>query len=104
MGTTPSGMDHTSYCKDFVRQHDYASYLISQFYPKDAQSGYFALKAFSVRIRNPTVQLSSLTFSFKVELALVQDAVSSPMVGKMRMQFWRDAIKQISEVRRRGMY
>jgi NADH dehydrogenase [ubiquinone] 1 alpha subcomplex assembly factor 6 len=37
-------------------------------------------------------------------LALIQDAVSSPMVGKIRMQFWRDAIKQISDVRRRGLY
>jgi hypothetical protein len=65
MGTTPSGMDHTSYCKDFVRQHDYASYLISQFYPKDAQSGYFALKAFSVRMKKTygSVVVVDLLFS-----------------------------------------
>jgi hypothetical protein len=40
--------DPTGYCKDLVRKHDYESFLMSQFYPKELQSGYFALKAFSV--------------------------------------------------------
>ena len=35
----------------------------------------------------------------KVELATVQEAVSTPMIGRMRMQFWRDAVKGISDVR-----
>lgn len=30
---------------------------------------------------------------------MIQDTVSNPMLGKMRMQFWRDAVKQISAVR-----
>lgn len=30
---------------------------------------------------------------------MVQDSVSNPMIGKMRMQFWRDAVKGISDVR-----
>jgi hypothetical protein len=34
-----------------------------------------------------------------VELAMVQDNVSNAMIGKMRMQFWRDAVKEIREVR-----
>jgi hypothetical protein len=34
----------------------------------------------------------------KVELAMIQDTVSNSMLGKMRMQFWRDAVKQISDV------
>jgi len=31
---------------------------------------------------------------------MVSDNVSNSMIGKMRMQFWRDALKGISAVRR----
>lgn len=41
--------DPAGYCRDLVRRQDYESYLVSQFYPKHLQGGYFALKAFSVR-------------------------------------------------------
>ena len=37
-------------------------------------------------------------YNEKVELAMIQDTVSNSMLGKMRMQFWRDAVKQISDV------
>ncbi|KAF5360504.1 hypothetical protein D9756_005022 [Leucocoprinus leucothites] len=69
--------DPFEYCTDLVRKHDYESYLISQFWPRDLRGSYFAIKAFSV------------------ELATVQDHVSNTTIGKMRMQFWRDAIKDI---------
>lgn len=36
--------------------------------------------------------------SMEVEVAMIQDNVSNSMLGKMRMQFWRDAVKQISQV------
>ncbi|KAF8195570.1 isoprenoid synthase domain-containing protein [Pholiota molesta] len=77
----PGPSDPHAYCKDFVRKHDYDSYLNSYFYPRALQNGYFATKAFSV------------------ELAMVQDNVSNAMIGKMRMQFWRDAVKEIREGR-----
>ena len=49
-GTSAGGTkDPNVYCRDFVRTHDYESYLISQFYPKEKRNGYFALKAFYVR-------------------------------------------------------
>jgi NADH dehydrogenase [ubiquinone] 1 alpha subcomplex assembly factor 6 len=38
------------YCKDLVRKHDYEGYLTSQLYPKRFQGGYFALRAFYVRV------------------------------------------------------
>jgi hypothetical protein len=44
--------DPSGYCKVFIRRHDYESFLISQFYPKEMQGGYFALKAFYVSLRN----------------------------------------------------
>lgn len=74
-----SGTNPFQYCKDLVRKHDYEGYLISHFYPNEARGGYFALKA------------------FYVELAMVQDHVSNQTIGKMRMQFWRDAVKGINE-------
>ena len=40
--------DPAGYCKDLVRKHDYESFLTSPFYPREMQSGYFALKAFYV--------------------------------------------------------
>ncbi|KDQ62289.1 hypothetical protein JAAARDRAFT_122532 [Jaapia argillacea MUCL 33604] len=80
---TPAGGldDPVAYCRELVRKNDYESFLLSPFYPKELQGGYFALKA------------------FYVELATVQEAVSNDMIGKMRMQFWKDAVKGITDGR-----
>jgi hypothetical protein len=45
---TTGSADPSKYCKDLVRKYDYESFLTSQFYPKEMQGGYFALKAFYV--------------------------------------------------------
>jgi len=74
-GLAPGLADPVGYCKELVRKHDYESFLLAPFYPKHAQAGYFAIKAFSV------------------ELAMVQDNVSNVTIGAMRMQFWRDALQ-----------
>ncbi|KAF8319108.1 hypothetical protein DL93DRAFT_278866 [Clavulina sp. PMI_390] len=66
-----------AYCRVLVRKHDYDSFLTSYFYPRRLQPGYLAIRAFNV------------------ELATVKEQVSSVTIGKMRMQFWRDAIKSI---------
>lgn len=42
--------DPASYCKEHVRKHDYESFLTGQFYPRDIQAVYFALRAFYVRV------------------------------------------------------
>jgi hypothetical protein len=51
VSTDPKGSltDAAGYCRDFVRKQDYEGFLISQFYPKGLQGGYFALRAFFVR-------------------------------------------------------
>ena len=41
--------DPHAYCKDFVQKRDYEGYLIGQFYPREYQDAYFALRAFYVR-------------------------------------------------------
>jgi hypothetical protein len=33
------------------------------------------------------------------ELAIVQDNVSNSVIGEMRMQFWRDVVKALADVR-----
>jgi len=38
------------------------------------------------------------------ELAMVQDNVSSSIIGEMKMQFWRDAVKSLADVRRPLMH
>ncbi|KIO27028.1 hypothetical protein M407DRAFT_195197 [Tulasnella calospora MUT 4182] len=76
---TADSQDSNAYCRDLVRKHDYDSFLTSYFYPRRTHDAYFALRAFNV------------------ELALVREAVSQPMIGKMRMQFWRDAVKSIQQ-------
>lgn len=61
LGSSPDSKgvaDPAGYCKDLVQKHDYESFLTSPFYPREMQSGYFALKAFSVG-------LSLLAFIYK---------------------------------------
>ncbi|KAI9435375.1 isoprenoid synthase domain-containing protein [Russula earlei] len=83
--STPTGRTGTdeyhAYCKDFVQRHDYEAYLVSRLYPVCKRSGYFAIKA------------------FYDELAMIQDNVSSSIVGEMRIQFWRDAVKALVDGR-----
>lgn len=64
-----------------MQKRDYESYLISQFYPPEYRDGFYALRA------------------FYIELATVQESVSNPIIGNMRMQFWRDALKGIADGR-----
>lgn len=45
--------DPFGYCADLVRKHDYESYLISQFWPKDIRGPYLSIKAFSVSLTLP---------------------------------------------------
>ncbi|KAF7288556.1 hypothetical protein HMN09_01384700 [Mycena chlorophos] len=75
--TFSTAVDPAAYCQDLVRKHDYDSFLVGKFWAGPLQASYFALKAFST------------------ELAMVQDTVSNATIGAMRMQFWRDAIRDI---------
>ncbi|KAH9854677.1 isoprenoid synthase domain-containing protein [Lenzites betulinus] len=79
--TEPGVADPAAYCLNMVRKRDYESYLIGASFPRRIQGAFFALRA------------------FYVELASVQDTVSNSMIGKMRMQFWRDAVKNIADGR-----
>ncbi|KAI0086519.1 Squalene/phytoene synthase [Irpex rosettiformis] len=73
--------DPYAYCRSYVRKRDYEAFLMSHFYPNQLRDAFFALRA------------------FYVELASIQESVSNPLIGKMRIQFWRDAVKSFNDGR-----
>jgi NADH dehydrogenase [ubiquinone] 1 alpha subcomplex assembly factor 6 len=95
-GPAPGLADPVGYCKELVRKHDYESFLLAPFYPKHAQAGYFAIKAFSVG--SFVFNCGAVDELLQVELAMVQDNVSNVTIGAMRMQFWRDALQGCVQV------
>ncbi|GAA5930827.1 uncharacterized protein JCM15063_002471 [Sporobolomyces koalae] len=60
-----------------VRRGDPEAIYASYFYPAHLKPAYLALKAFNV------------------ELAGLQDQVSNQLVGRMRFQWWKDAVKGV---------
>ena len=70
-------MMRLSYCGQQVRLHDNDRYLTALLAPADRREALFAL------------------FAFNVEVAKTREAVSEPMVGQIRLQWWRDAISEV---------
>ncbi|CAH3032149.1 unnamed protein product [Pocillopora meandrina] len=66
----------SQYCINLVRNLDYENYLCLLLLPKISRTSVFAVRAFNV------------------ELARVQDSVSDPVIGRMRLQFWRDTLEE----------
>lgn len=98
-GPVPGLADPVAYCKELVRKHDYESFLLAPFYPKDAQAGYYAIKAFAVgSFIFRCAAADVFRVAWQVELAMVQDNVSNATIGTMRMQFWRDALQGCAQV------
>ncbi|MCJ1474864.1 hypothetical protein MMC13_003524 [Lambiella insularis] len=64
----------TSYCTDLLRKYDSPSYTLLPFIPAAAQPAYLAIRAFNL------------------ETARIADNVSTPEIGALRLQFWRDNI------------
>ncbi len=61
-----------------VRDGDHDRYLSALLAPPDGRQGLFAL------------------YAFNLELARVRETVSEPLIGRMRLQFWRDALQAIA--------
>jgi len=62
-----------------LRQHDRDRYLTVLFAPADRRDALVAL------------------YAFNFEIAKTREVVREPMVGRMRLQWWRDAIGEIYE-------
>jgi phytoene synthase len=66
-----------SYCAEQVRRHDRDRYLSCLFAPASRREGLFAL------------------YAFNLEVARTAEAVSEVMLGRIRLQWWRDALEEI---------
>ncbi|KAI0699093.1 Squalene/phytoene synthase-domain-containing protein [Cytidiella melzeri] len=79
-GTSDRGTQESyAYCRDFVRKRDYEAFLTCHCYPTQFQDAFFALRA------------------FHIELASIQESVSTSVIGRMRIQFWKDALKSFND-------
>ena len=60
-----------------VRRDDFDRYLTVLYAPKKEQAGLFAL------------------YAFNIELAKTREVVSEPMLGEIRLQWWREAVEEL---------
>lgn len=67
-------MAELSYCARQVRDFDNDRFLASLFADDAVREDLFAL------------------YAFNLELSKIRETVSEPMIGRMRLQFWRDAV------------
>jgi len=66
-----------SYCAREVRGNDHDRYLTALFVPADRREAVFAL------------------YAFNAEVARTREAVSEPILGQIRLQWWREALDGI---------
>ena len=65
------------YCGEELRRHDHDRYLASLFAPRVAREHLFAL------------------YAFNLEVAKTPEVVSEAMLGRIRLQWWRESIEGI---------
>ena len=65
-----------SYCANILRRQDPDRYLTALFAPADRRPDLFSL------------------YAFNLELARARESVSEPIMGRMRLQWWRDALAE----------
>jgi NADH dehydrogenase [ubiquinone] 1 alpha subcomplex assembly factor 6 len=71
--------EQLSYCAAQLRQHDPDRYLTALFAAGERREALFAL------------------YAFNLEIARTREAVSEPMMGLIRLQWWRDALSEIGQ-------
>ncbi len=76
---TPSATPrhNLSYCATKVRTYDHDRFLCALFAPEDLREDLFAL------------------YAFHLEIAKTREVVSEPLLGQIRLQWWREAIAAI---------
>ena len=68
-----------SWCADEVRRLDHDRYLTVLFAPAESREALFGL------------------YALNLEIARTREIVSEPMLGQIRLQWWRDALGEIHE-------
>jgi NADH dehydrogenase [ubiquinone] 1 alpha subcomplex assembly factor 6 len=71
-GTTP--MTYRCRIANSIRTYDAPSHILQTFIPQSSRDAYLAIRAFNI------------------DVARVADTTSTPTIGMMRMQFWRDTV------------
>jgi phytoene synthase len=64
-----------SYCAEQVRRYDRDRFLTALFAPADRREDLFAL------------------YAFNLEIAKIRETVTEPMLGRIRLQWWRETIE-----------
>jgi phytoene synthase len=70
-------MTDPTYCAEQVRLFDHDRFMTVIFAPATVREHLFAL------------------YAFNIELAKIPEIVSEPLIGQMRLQWWRDAIDRL---------
>jgi NADH dehydrogenase [ubiquinone] 1 alpha subcomplex assembly factor 6 len=70
-------LDSYAYCADEVRRFDYDHYLAALFAPPDRRAALMAL------------------YAFNLEISKIREVVSEPLIGRIRLQWWRERIDDI---------
>jgi phytoene synthase len=65
--------------REAVRAHDFDRYLSALFVPRGAREGLMAL------------------YAFNADVARIPESVSEPMLGEIRLQWWRDALETLGQ-------
>src|SRR5262244_598818 len=69
--------DAFAHCEALVRAADKDRYLTALFAPAERREALFAL------------------YAFNLELARARESVREPIMGRMRLQWWRDSLPEI---------
>lgn len=72
----PADRTDLSYCAEAVRRDDPDRFLTALHAPPDRRDALFAL------------------YAFNIEVAKVRESVSEPMLGQIRLQWWREAVEE----------
>ncbi|KAI8817577.1 isoprenoid synthase domain-containing protein [Fimicolochytrium jonesii] len=76
--TTPAPLQNAqNYVTTLLQKHDYDNYLASLFVPARSRDAVWAVRAFNV------------------ETALIRESVKDSLLGKARIQWWRDAVDDV---------
>jgi phytoene synthase len=68
-----------SYCAEQVRRYDRGRFLTALFAPAARREDLFAL------------------YAFNLEIAKIRETVTEPMLGRIRLQWWREAIAEFGQ-------
>lgn len=79
MTDAANGQPGSAWCAAEVRRLDHDRYLTALFSPSECRDALFAL------------------YAFNVEIAKTREVVSEPMLGQIRLQWWRERIDELFE-------